>query len=110
MGDGMGDGMSEDKNIPKKVIIGGKTMPRYLTVVYEINDNKSFKEEIGKHILEKMISSSKEPWSVSAMSLCDEIHRLHLIEQAIEGDDCREVIGEICSAVDIESKTLADFS
>ena len=83
-------------------------MARYLTVVFKINDEDSFKEQ-GENLRTKMQVSEEEPWCVSAMSLDDEITRLDLIEQSLLLDDSQYVIGDIFDSTDIGNKTLDDF-
>jgi hypothetical protein len=84
-------------------------MPRYLTVVFEINDEKVFKNEV-PDLHGKMFGEKGDPWRITAMSLDDEMTRLDLLEQASSIDDCLLVMGDIFGASDIASKTLDDFT
>lgn len=47
--------------------------------------------------------------TVTAMSLENEMHRLELIESAMEEDDGLSLIREILDTDNIEDKTLEDF-
>lgn len=64
-------------------------MPRYLTVVYTIHDEKEFEAEKAA-INDKFKSSEGEPWAITAMSLDHEIQRVHLIEEALDRDEYRK--------------------
>lgn len=55
----------------------------FLTVVYTINDPAAF-EETRKSIIDSMIASEGKPFAVTALSCDHEIHRLYLIEQALD--------------------------
>lgn len=55
----------------------------YLTVVYTINDPAAF-EETRKSIIDSMSASEGQPFSVTALSCDHEIHRLYLIDQALD--------------------------
>ena len=78
--------------------------PRYLTVVFAINDEDEFKDT--KDMLyKKMLEDPKSDWYVSAMSLSDEVSRLEKIESIINnGTDLYEVqtdVNDIFSKIEV---------
>lgn len=67
--------------------------PQYLTVVYTINSPADFLEENNR--LQSLFTElDGKPWAITAMSIDHEIHRLELIESALDSDqdDLIEVI------------------
>ena len=56
---------------------------QFLTVVYTINDPAAF-EETRKSIIDSMSSSDGKPFAVTSLSCDHEMHRLYLIEQALD--------------------------
>lgn len=56
-------------------------MPRHLTTVYTINDEKGFEPEQNR-LLDFFQESKGKPWAITAMSVDHEIHRLYLVEEA----------------------------
>ena len=77
---------------------GIESMTKTLTVVYQINDEKEFKEHRAA-INENFKMLAGEPWAVTAMSLGHEIHRLSLIEEAHENDRL-DLLTEIFGLID----------
>lgn len=61
-------------------------MPKYLTVVYTINDEAAFSPEREK-LMSNFKKSEGEPWAITAMSIDHELQRLELIEEAIAIND-----------------------
>lgn len=55
----------------------------FLTVVYTINDPAAF-EETRKSIIDSMSTPEGKPFAVTSLSCDHEMHRLHLIEQALD--------------------------
>ena len=70
---------------------------QFLTVVYTINDPAAF-EETRKSIIDSMSASEGQPFSVTALSCDHEIHRLYLIEQALDKRNLAAVDKAISSA------------
>ncbi len=83
-------------------------MSKYITVVFEINNEESFKEKQAE-FHEKMLDGKGEPWRVTAMSLDNEMARLSLMEDARDFDDFPFIFDEIANAVDVTGKTVDDF-
>jgi len=88
---------------------------RYVTVVFEVNDDKKFKEDL-PDLAKKMLFPETAPWRVTAMSLDDEMTRLNIIESALRNrvydigvGDLGHVINDIANATEIHSKKLSDF-
>jgi len=87
---------------------------RYLTVVFAINDEDSFKDEQSK-FHKKMLDEKQDSWGVSAMSLGDEMTKLELMEQAVNECDDKYHIQEVCGNIlstplqNLEGKTIDDF-
>lgn len=67
--------------------------PQYLTVVYTINNPDDFFEE-NDRLQSLFTESDGKPWAITAMSVGHEIHRLELIENAMDSNrnDLIEVI------------------
>ena len=84
-------------------------MEQYVTVVYKVNDNEAFKPEFDK-IHKKMLEDDSQPWRVTAVSLDDEMHRVELLEEALQSDDPGELCFNIVSSSGVWRKTLADFA
>jgi len=83
-------------------------MPKYLTVVYTINNQAAFEDE-RKALMEKFTASKGNPWAITAMSADHELHRLGLIEEAIEQRSL-DKIEEILADPDVgKYKTLDDL-
>jgi len=53
---------------------GKSKMPKFLTVVYTIHDEREFRKEKDA-INEKFMSSKGKPWAITAMSIDHEINR-----------------------------------
>lgn len=70
---------------------------QFLTVVYTINDPAAF-EKTRKSIIDSMSASEGQPFSVTALSCDHEIHRLDLIEQALDAGDMTAVDKAISNA------------
>jgi len=69
-----------------------------LTCVYTINDRKAFAEE-QKRINKNFRSSNGLPWSITAISIGHEIHRLSLIEEAHD-ENRHDLFSEIFGLID----------
>ena len=77
--------------------------PQYLTVVYTINSPDDFLEE-NERLQSLFTELEGRPWAITAMSVDHEIHRVELIESALESnqDELIEVIvshpaiGNVC--------------
>ncbi len=80
----------------------------YITVVYEVTDKEAFKDEADK-IFGAMTEDIEEPWRVTAVSHDDEMHRLELIEQALEMDDGVYICRDIISKPDVHATKIEDF-
>jgi len=83
-------------------------MVRYLTVVFKINDEDSFKTQ-KEELHAKMLDSGDDSWCVSAMSLDHEMARVDLMEKASVLDDGKYIIEEIVGAMDVGNKNIDDF-
>ncbi len=86
-------------------------MPRFLTVVYTINDDEKFSKERAD-IMKKFQESNGKPWAITAMSLDHEIGRLSLIEEAAArgGVEALELIEGIIAHPKIgQFETLVGF-
>ncbi len=57
--------------------------PRFMTVVYMINDPSKFLEENERLHAHFYPDPTGKPWAITAMSLDHEIRRLELIEEAM---------------------------
>jgi len=55
-------------------------MTRHITVVYTINDDDAFADEMAR-ITGNMKSSGGEPWAITAMSLDHEMQRVEYMER-----------------------------
>lgn len=85
-------------------------MPKFLTVVYTIHNEKEFRKERDA-INEKFMASEGKPWAITAMSVDHEINRLHWIEEALNAEDSQAVdaaiscgdIGNVKSLDDLRS-------
>jgi hypothetical protein len=64
----------------------GDEMPKYLTVVYTINDESAFTNEREK-LMSNFKKSEGEPWAITAMSIDHELDRLSFIEEAVAEND-----------------------
>lgn len=73
--------------------------PKYLTVVYTINSTEDFLEE-NTRLQSLFTESDGKPWAITAMSVDHEIHRLELIESALDSDQ-DELIGVIINHPEI---------
>lgn len=72
---------------------------RHLTVVYTINDEKSFEEEQNR--INKLCSSSDgKPWAITSWSLDHEVNRCMLIHEALDNSDYKTA-GDIVRAVNV---------
>ena len=69
-----------------------------LTVVYTINDEAAFQAEFDR-AKSLMAQSDGKPWTVTGMSIDDELNRVWMIEDLLGkevcGEDLREAIREI---------------
>lgn len=83
-------------------------MPRYVTVVFEINDEEAFKAEM-PGLAEKMNLNEGAPWRVTGMALDDELTRQDLMEEANEHPDGQQAIRDIIRATNISDKSIQDF-
>jgi hypothetical protein len=61
--------------------------PRYVTVVYLINDPSQFLAENDRLHAHFYPDPTGKPWAITHMSLDNEIHRLELIEEAVNDYD-----------------------
>lgn len=77
-------------------------MPEYLTACFTINNPDSFAVERAQ-IMENLTPSDGKDWAVTAVSLDHEMHRIDLIEQALEkgGYEALDLIETICAHSDI---------
>lgn len=86
-------------------------MPKYLTVVYTINDDDAF-EPTRKSIFEQLQKSDGKPFAATAVSLDHEMQRVHWMEQAAEnisdGYELRAMIETIAGHTDIASVSTLD--
>lgn len=73
--------------------------PQYLTVVYTINSTEDFLEE-NNRLQSLFTEPDGKPWAITAMSVDHEIHRLELIENALDSDQ-DELIGVIINHPEI---------
>ena len=75
-----------------------------LTVVYTINNKEAFEEE-QRRIQELMGPSKDKDWAITAWSRDHEIHRLALIEDAVNAErlDLIEAILALINVSDIDS-------
>ncbi len=77
--------------------------PQYLTVVYTINSPEDFLEE-NNRLQSLFTEPDGKPWAITAMSVDHEIHRLELIESALDSDQdelieviiSHPAIGNVC--------------
>ncbi len=84
-------------------------MPKFITVVYTINDEAKFKEERDR-LFDDFKSSEGKAWSITAISDDHEIRRLEWVEQALEAKDMDAVDAAI-SHIDIGNvNSLEDLS
>lgn len=83
-------------------------MKKYITVVYEVSDSDSFREEFNR-IHQKMLVEDTEPWRVTGVSLDDEMHRLEMIESALDLDDGKEIVFQILGQANCYEHKLDDF-
>lgn len=70
-----------------------KINEKHLTVIYTINDPEAFKPELDR-LMKMFTPSDGKAFCITAISRDHEMHRLELIEQAIEANQ-PEVIEEI---------------
>jgi len=88
---------------------------RYLTVVFEINNEKEFKS-MKDSLRQRMVYEDTLGWRVSAMSLGDDIAKCELVEDAINKItdiyELQEICGNIFSSLlpSLEGKTIFDFT
>lgn len=61
-------------------------MPKHITVVYTINDERAFEAEHHR-IMEHMQADTNQPWAITAITRDHEIRRLELIEKALDKND-----------------------
>jgi hypothetical protein len=87
---------------------------RYVTVVFAINDDEEFKPQ-WEQFHSKMMMPATAPWSVTAMSMGDEMTRIELLESAISELDDKDEIKRVCENIlsaslqSLEGKVVADF-
>lgn len=86
-------------------------MPKYMTVVYAINDDDAF-EPTRRAIIDKLKKLGDQPFAVTAVSLDNEMVRIHWMEQAAENIDdiyeLRDTINNIISHADIDNVSSLD--
>lgn len=78
----------------------------HLTVVYTINDEKSFESEKTR-LLDLFKKSDGEPWAITAISKNHEMRRVDLIQDAIN-EGSIDLIEKILGASDIGNNSLLD--
>lgn len=72
--------------------------PRYVTVVYMINDPSQFLAENDRLHAHFYPDPTGKPWAITQMSLDNEIHRLELIEEVVNDYDADpELLDDILS-------------
>ena len=60
---------------------------KHLTVVFTVNDKAAFDAFMREYLQPHMKPSAGEPWSITAFSRDHELHRLSLIEDALDAGD-----------------------
>ena len=73
---------------------------KHLTLVYTVNDPRKYRSVL-ERLTAQMKAPDGEPWAITAFSLEHEIHRLSLIEQAVEARDL-DLIEEIIGLVNVD--------
>jgi len=72
-------------------------MSRYVTVVYAIEGDEAFKPLA--QMIEKQMSDfdkdNRPPFGVCAFSTCDELKRLEMIDDAIQGENSKAAQAEV---------------
>lgn len=87
---------------------------RYVTVVFAVNDEDEFKP-LWEKFRQKMSEENTGTWSVTAMSMGDEMTRIELLESAVselsDVHEIKQVVENISSTPlqNLEGKTVADF-
>lgn len=90
-------------------------MPRYVTVVFEIEDKESFQpmSAMLKELMTNAINKKNNNYCVVFMSTDNEIGRVDLIEQVLNSNEYSEyekanIIKEIVDTMDIGNKKLKE--
>jgi hypothetical protein len=88
-------------------------MSDYLTVVFKVDDQEAFQQKKEELLALFVPEGQKLPYSVAAVGIHNEVHRLQLIEEVMQSgldyyEKC-DAVGEIIECMDIDSKTVSDF-
>ena len=81
---------------------------KHFSVVYTVNDEKAFKEEMDR-IMSHFEKADGKPWAITAISRDHELKRVSFIEEALEEGDI-ELAQEIILSVNLcNYNSLSDF-
>lgn len=84
-------------------------MSRYLTIVYEINDEAAFAEHQAR-IDALWMEGKGAPVRITAFSKGHEIRRVELIDDALINGDCESIPEDVREIIDCDDPTTFEFS